>query len=497
MVKSSGNKRLPGRRLNIHEFGERCGTNSGILGFGRPRGKKQKTEVSRVSGSQSSAVVASCRRAGATRARICGRRICRAGQFCTTPAARSNGSISRKGEQSRWWSISPRGEIIETALIGLDGVVGGHDALRRPPRSTAPWCRSKARRWRSKPTRCGGFAPRAPGSTSCSIRYERFIYAQAQQTAACNVAHSLDARLARWLLRAQDLCGSNFMLTQEALAAFLGVRRTSVSLTAHAFQDEGVIRYRRGEIEIVDPEAARSRVRMSHHARRTSRASVGGARGEGGRVACVRILSWPEVVVRSVPVGLGLRRDAKVFERTPCKPVGIAYASSGAKDNALCDELLNHGRLTGSASPCAFKNRARASRQCREQLTRRPPERPSALHAASATRPVAPRFAPSVRAEHGARRARCVPFPGTPRHASGIRMLSSSARTDMGSTPGLCIGATLESMSYDIPSTSGPTPRRWKSASGSCKSSEASSLCASINSRMSSSISSPGCTVVQ
>jgi CRP-like cAMP-binding protein len=125
------------------------------------------------------------------------------------------------------------GEIIETALIGIDGVVGGHDALRHT-------------------TALNRAVVQIEGS-ALAIEAD----ALRQQTAACNVAHSLDARLARWLLRAQDLCGSKFMLTQEALAAFLGVRRTSVSLTAHAFQNEGVIRYRRGEIEIVDPDRLR------------------------------------------------------------------------------------------------------------------------------------------------------------------------------------------------------------------------------------------------
>lgn len=149
------------------------------------------------------------------------------------------------------------GEIIETALVGLDGVVGGDDALRQNPalnravvQIECPALFVEADALRRD---CAGHSElrKLVGA------YDRFIHAQAQQAAACNAAHSLEARLARWLLRAQDLCGRNFALTQEALAAFLGVRRTSVSLTAHAFQDAGVIRYRRGEIEIVNSDALR------------------------------------------------------------------------------------------------------------------------------------------------------------------------------------------------------------------------------------------------
>src|SRR6266508_5169033 len=64
-------------------------------------------------------------------------------------------------------------------------------------------------------------------------RHRQFILAQAQQSAACNAAHTLEARLSRWLLRCHDLLGSaDIPLTQEFLAEMLGARRTSVTLVA-------------------------------------------------------------------------------------------------------------------------------------------------------------------------------------------------------------------------------------------------------------------------
>jgi hypothetical protein len=63
-------------------------------------------------------------------------------------------------------------------------------------------------------------------------RHEVSILLQAQQAAACNAAHPLQARLATWLLRCRDLAGADRLdLTQEYVATMLGVRRTSVSLT--------------------------------------------------------------------------------------------------------------------------------------------------------------------------------------------------------------------------------------------------------------------------
>jgi hypothetical protein len=88
------------------------------------------------------------------------------------------------------------------------------------------------------------------------VRHQQLILAQAQQATACNVAHDISRRLARWLLRARDVTGSDtFHLTQEFIADMLGVRRTSVSVEAHALQQAGLISYRRGNITINRPDA--------------------------------------------------------------------------------------------------------------------------------------------------------------------------------------------------------------------------------------------------
>jgi CRP-like cAMP-binding protein len=79
--------------------------------------------------------------------------------------------------------------------------------------------------------------------------------AQAQQSAACNASHNVEARLSRWLLRSRDLSGGDSLpLTQEFLAQMLGVQRSSVSVVAHTFQQAGLIHYSRGHIEIINLE---------------------------------------------------------------------------------------------------------------------------------------------------------------------------------------------------------------------------------------------------
>jgi CRP-like cAMP-binding protein len=94
------------------------------------------------------------------------------------------------------------------------------------------------------------------GFRTTLIRHERALFAQAQQSAACNAMHSAESRLARWLLRMHDLAGEDRLhLTQDFLAQMIGVQRNSVSTVAHALQESGIIKYSRGNIEITDLKA--------------------------------------------------------------------------------------------------------------------------------------------------------------------------------------------------------------------------------------------------
>jgi CRP-like cAMP-binding protein len=86
-------------------------------------------------------------------------------------------------------------------------------------------------------------------------RYTDTLLAQAIQIAVCSRYHVLEARLARSLLVTRDrLQSDKFHLTHEFLAHALGVRRVGVTKAASALQQQGLIIYSRGNIEILDPE---------------------------------------------------------------------------------------------------------------------------------------------------------------------------------------------------------------------------------------------------
>ena len=85
------------------------------------------------------------------------------------------------------------------------------------------------------------------------LLHTQALIAQISQTTACNRFHTIDQRLARWLLEAQERAGMNqIYLTHEFMSNMLGVRRTGVTVAAQKLQDEEIIRYRRGHIEIID-----------------------------------------------------------------------------------------------------------------------------------------------------------------------------------------------------------------------------------------------------
>ena len=84
-------------------------------------------------------------------------------------------------------------------------------------------------------------------------RYTDTLLAQAIQIAVCSRFHVLEARLARSLLITRDrLQSEKFHLTHEFLAHALGVRRVGVTKAASALQNQKLITYSRGNIEILD-----------------------------------------------------------------------------------------------------------------------------------------------------------------------------------------------------------------------------------------------------
>jgi CRP-like cAMP-binding protein len=150
-------------------------------------------------------------------------------------------------------TVTKSGEQIETAIIGSEGVIGGWVAIDGANANTQSTVQIEGSGWQISTSRFLEIYKASDPFRSDINKYQGIILFQAQQSAACHAIHSVEARLCRWLLLADDLMGSDqIALTQEFLSHMLGVQRSSVSLCAHTLQNSGLIEYRRGKIKIVD-----------------------------------------------------------------------------------------------------------------------------------------------------------------------------------------------------------------------------------------------------
>jgi CRP-like cAMP-binding protein len=89
------------------------------------------------------------------------------------------------------------------------------------------------------------------------LRYAHAFFNQVALSAACAALHSLEQRCCRWLLMTHDRMQSDeFLLTHEFLAMMLGVRRVGVTVAAAGLKRAGLIRYKRGNVAIIDRRRA-------------------------------------------------------------------------------------------------------------------------------------------------------------------------------------------------------------------------------------------------
>lgn len=92
------------------------------------------------------------------------------------------------------------------------------------------------------------------------LRYTQALTMQVFQTAACNRFHSTEQQLCRWLLSTLDRLPSNQLtMTQEQIAAALGVRREGITAAASDLQRAGIINYRRGHIAVLERSGLETR----------------------------------------------------------------------------------------------------------------------------------------------------------------------------------------------------------------------------------------------
>ena len=152
------------------------------------------------------------------------------------------------------------GTMIETALVGHDGVLNAASALDGKVSLNKGIVQMAGSAGAIDVDQLRRLADEIKPFRSLLIRHEQVLFAQSQQSAACNASHKVEARMCRWLLHMRDLAGNDDLtLTQDFLAQMLSVRRPSVSIVASPLQKAGLIKYSRGNIQVLDAKGLQKR----------------------------------------------------------------------------------------------------------------------------------------------------------------------------------------------------------------------------------------------
>lgn len=149
------------------------------------------------------------------------------------------------------------GNMVEVATIGREGMLGATAVINGavvPSSATmvqgaSDTCyRMSTDDFRREMNRRGPFY-------ELIARYTQALVGFVMQSTACNAIHTVEQRLARWLLMARDRMGrDDFPLTQEFVAMMLGSTRPTVTVVAGTLQKAGLITYHRGNVTILDRE---------------------------------------------------------------------------------------------------------------------------------------------------------------------------------------------------------------------------------------------------
>lgn len=150
-------------------------------------------------------------------------------------------------------STTTSGSTIEVAMVGSEGGVGLPVILKNHMIAYEVTVRFPTRALKIRAKALQQEFERGQMLHDFVLRYLNMLFAQISQSLICNRFHNLDATLSRWLLTVQDRVNSNHLdLTHETISNILGVPRTAVTKAAGDLQREGIIRYSRGKISILN-----------------------------------------------------------------------------------------------------------------------------------------------------------------------------------------------------------------------------------------------------
>jgi len=145
------------------------------------------------------------------------------------------------------------GVEIEVGIVGNDGLAGVQVVLGTDVMSCEAMVQLPGSALRLPADVLRAELGRSSQLKAVLLRYVQAFFGQVSQSVACNGRHTLEQRLARWMLMAHDCVeGDELMLSHEFLAMMLARRRAGVTTTLGRLKFAGLISGSHGRIVVLD-----------------------------------------------------------------------------------------------------------------------------------------------------------------------------------------------------------------------------------------------------
>lgn len=164
----------------------------------------------------------------------------------------------------------PKHPALEMGLIGYEGMLGATTLLGTRQVPSEAIIQGTGQAWRIPIATFESLLAQNTNLKQVLATYLYTLLCQLSQNAVCAHFHSVESRLARWLLMSHDRIQTDELyLTHQFLADMLGVRRSSITEAAGDLQTRGSISYKRGRLHILDRQALLARCCKCYHSMRT------------------------------------------------------------------------------------------------------------------------------------------------------------------------------------------------------------------------------------
>jgi len=145
------------------------------------------------------------------------------------------------------------GATVEVAVIGSEGMVGVSAIMGAEKSTNEALAQGSGHAFRMRAQDLRAAFDQGGKLRDLLLHYTHSLLAMVTQNAACNRMHTVEERLARWLLLTHDRVRKDeFVFTQEFMSRMLGVRRAGVSVAANTLRQAGLIDYSRGGIHVLN-----------------------------------------------------------------------------------------------------------------------------------------------------------------------------------------------------------------------------------------------------